>query len=154
MRGQERVVRGDEHAPPALRLLEQPRGERGLAIGVDPARRLVEDEQIRLGHRDGGDAEPLALAAREIARMTARREREPERLERRRGAILVAAHAERDLFDRGLADEIAAGILGEVRRSTLASTVPCVGSSSPAAIFASVVLPLPLAPSSATISPR
>ena len=51
--------------------LEQPRGERGLAIGVDPARRLVEHEQVRLGDGDGGDPEPLALAAREVARMTA-----------------------------------------------------------------------------------
>ena len=71
MSGQERIMRGDENPPAELGLREQPGGERGLAVGVDAARRLVEHEQIGLRDRDGGDAEALALATREVAGMTA-----------------------------------------------------------------------------------
>ena len=122
-------MRGDEDAPPASACVEQPRGERRLAIGVDPARRLVEHEQIRLRDRDGRDAEPLALAAREIAGMTVTsRTSRPNALERRCRALLVPADAERDLVDRGLADEVPAGILGEVGRPSVARR-PCPASA-------------------------
>src|SRR6478672_4626915 len=47
-------------------LVEQPGGERRLAVGVDPARGLVEHEQIRLGDRYSSDTEALALPARQV----------------------------------------------------------------------------------------
>ena len=140
---------------PSPASLEQPGGERRLAVGVDPARRLVEHEQIGLGHGDGGDPEALALPAREIARMTARREREPEPLERGRRAHLVAADPERDLVDRGLAHEIAAGILREVRRAPdRASTVPASARAARRRSSRASSCRCRSRPSSATISPR
>ena len=140
---------------PASAWSSSQRGERCLAIGVDPARGLVEHEQVGLGDGDRGE--------RRGARARRSRDRADDGTSRTRGRTrssaaarphLVTADAERDLVDRGLAHEVAAGILREVRRAADPGREPASGSSSPAAIFASVVLPLPFRPSSATISPR
>ena len=66
----------------------------------------------------------------------------------------VSSAAERDLVEHALGDDVPAGILRQVRGARRASTSPASGSSSPAAICASVVLPAPFGPVSATTSPR
>ncbi len=54
----------------------------GLALRVEPARRLVEHEHVGLGDRDGREREPLALSAREIARVATCRPAETDAVER------------------------------------------------------------------------
>src|SRR5262245_23109324 len=48
--GEGAIVSGDEDSPTGRRVLLQPLGDLGLSVGIDPARRLVEDEQVRLGN--------------------------------------------------------------------------------------------------------
>src|SRR5919199_4060218 len=67
-RGCERPVVGDdERGAPGGRAAQQ-RRELELPLGVDPPGRLVEHEQVGVGREHGGEAEPLTLAAREVAR--------------------------------------------------------------------------------------
>src|SRR4051794_4431005 len=92
----------------------QKRGELGLSIGVDSARRLVEDQDVRLRHQHRGERESLALAAREIARMPVLEPGEADGGERTPRPREIAVDAERDLLVGALLEEIAAGILREV----------------------------------------
>ena len=120
MGGEQRIMGGDEDAPAGLRLVEQPLGKGGLALGVDPPRGLVEHEQIRLGDGDRGDAEPLPLAAREVARMTARREASsPNRARAAAARSSSPPTPSATSVERRLADEVAARILREVRRTSV-----------------------------------
>ena len=69
MRGKRRVVGDDEDRGCRRRRARPARASSAFRSGIDPARRLVEDEQARLDDGDRGEPEPLALAAREVARM-------------------------------------------------------------------------------------
>ena len=148
VRGQQRVVRRDEDAAALARPARAARRRAppcGRGRSRASARRARADRARRRrrprcrgaraprsrGRADGGTAANAS----------------PNCVERRRRALLVTADAERDLVERGLAHEVAAGILREVRRAAgPRRRAPRSGSSSPAAIFASVVLPLPFAP--------
>ena len=88
----------------------------GLALRVDAARRLVEHEQVGLGDEHGREREPLALAAREVARMPRLVAGEPDVGERAPRAR-ARSRAERDLLVAALADEVAARILEEDTRA-------------------------------------
>src|SRR5215210_238516 len=46
------IVRRDEHSAASFGVLDEPGAELQLPLGVEPAGRLVEDEQIRLRDRD------------------------------------------------------------------------------------------------------
>src|SRR5919108_6559717 len=111
--GEDRVVR-DEQRCAAGRAAAQEIGQLCLAIGVDASCRLVEDEQVGLGDEDGRGGEPLALAAREVARMAGLVAREADVAKRGPGRRKGAADPESHLLVHALADEVAAGILREV----------------------------------------
>ena len=98
--------------------------------------------------------ESLSLAAREVTRMAACRERETERRVRQQP---VPRHRRRRVRPRPAPSLSRCSGRGPARgtsRGRSGSSRPESGSRSPAAIFASVVLPLPFSPSRATISPR
>src|SRR5919198_234817 len=63
---EDEVVRDDEGGA-TRSLAAQPRRQLDLPLRVDAARRLVQDEQVRLGHRHGPQGAALALAARQVA---------------------------------------------------------------------------------------
>ena len=63
------VVRHEQRCT-RLGFSAEKRRELGFAFRIDAAGRLVEDEQVWLDDEDGSESEPLALAAREITRMT------------------------------------------------------------------------------------
>src|SRR5262245_5620748 len=71
-RGGERAVVGHDEGSPVGRLRAQQLGQRPLALRVDAASRLVEDQQAGIDREHAGDREALALAAREVAGMTVR----------------------------------------------------------------------------------
>ena len=85
-----------------------------LPLRVDAARRLVEDQDVRLSDRNGGEGKPLALAAREIARMPRRRPAEPDPVECGASPLFIPVDGQRDLLQRRLLDEITAGILRQI----------------------------------------
>src|SRR5688572_28301624 len=91
------IVRRDEHAVAGRRVAPEPGGQLGLPRRVDAPGRLIQDQQVGLGGAHRGQPEPLALAAREVARMPRGRPAETHPLERRARATLVSADAERDL---------------------------------------------------------
>ena len=66
--GEHEIVRDDERRPLG-RLRPQQRGELVLALGVDSAGRLVEDEQVRLDREHRRKRKALALSAREVSRV-------------------------------------------------------------------------------------
>ena len=137
------------------RLRAQERGQLGLALRVDAAGRLVEDEQVGLGGEHRGEREPLPLAAREVARVALLEAGQPDRRERGARAPRSSPTPSATSSSARSRDEVAAGILRQVaRRDRRARPRPPAGSSRPAAIFASVVLPTPFGPVSATTSPR
>ena len=103
----------DDERRARRRLRAEQRGELALALRVDAARRLVEHEQVGLDGEHGGDREALALAAREVARVPVGERGQVELLERAPRARL--AGGERDLGEHRLGDEVAAGILRQVR---------------------------------------
>src|SRR5262245_13151476 len=95
-----RVVGDDEERDAAGRALRDPRAELRLPLGIDPAGRLVEHEEPRLDDRHRSQPEPLALAAREVARMPVAEGSETESLERDARACAVAADAECHFLER------------------------------------------------------
>ena len=97
-----------------------------LALRVEAARRLVQDEEVGLGHLDRRQREPLALAAREIPRVTGPPSPAP-RVRARLWPAVHPLHCQGDLVKRGLPDLVAAGILGEIPAR------PCNSTSPPAA---------------------
>src|SRR3989441_7311355 len=110
-RGEDPVVCDDERRPRGC-LSAQQRRELGLAHRVHPARRLVEGEQVGLGHEHRREREPLALAGGEVARVPVL---EPVQADGGAGAPRpLEVGAERDLLVDTLAHQVAAGILREV----------------------------------------
>src|SRR5881394_2092777 len=109
--GEGSVVRDHERRARRRGGADQP-GQLLLALGVDAARRLVEDEQVWFGREHGGQAEPLALAAREVAGMTVLEAAEPDRGERAPRGCRVGAHG--GLVLGALAEDVPPGILREV----------------------------------------
>src|SRR5207244_2506175 len=68
-RRREEVVVGHDQRCPRRGLRAEEARELVLALGIDAAGRLVEDEQVRLGDEYGRERQALPLAAGEIARM-------------------------------------------------------------------------------------
>ena len=153
------VVGGEHDGAAAVRVLRDRALERVARRGVHAARRLVEQEQVGAAHRDRGDRDPLALAAREAARVVVGEVGEPERVEPvvDRAVVAPAEQAQR---------------LGELGPDRRARTASCSGPAARRPPWAgasirpgvgreqaaerarsSVVLPAPLRPSSATTSP-
>src|SRR5436190_15601844 len=64
---EQHVVGDDQRRAGCVR--SQERRELELALGVDAARRLVEDEQVGVGRENGREREAFALATRQVARM-------------------------------------------------------------------------------------
>src|SRR5919198_6194899 len=122
-RAREDEVVGDDEGGATRGLPPQPVRQLRLPLRVDAARRLVQDEQVRLGHGHGGEGEALALAAREVARMSIRGAGEPDGRERPSSTLEVASDAERDLLVGLLRDEVPAGILRQVAGATVADDV-------------------------------
>src|SRR6266566_599884 len=106
------VVRDDESCT-ALGAVVQQFGQLRLTLGIDTAGRLVQYEDVWVGHEHRGESEPLALPGREIARMTARHSREAEFRKRSERTATVPPHTDRDLFVRALTDAVPARILKE-----------------------------------------
>ena len=85
----------EEHGLSGRGVLLEPGGEGLLALGVEAPRRLVQNEQVRFGHRDRREREPLPLAAREVARMAALRPAEPDALQRCASPLFIPVHGQR-----------------------------------------------------------
>jgi hypothetical protein len=100
MAGQSPVVGCEQNAAPCGGFLEQPPGQLGPSIGVDAARRLVENEDVRVSDRYGGDRQALAFSTGEIARMALCGAAQSEPVERRAPPTPVAGRAERRLVER------------------------------------------------------
>src|SRR5581483_2221405 len=111
-----KVVRHDER-PARGSLRPQQPCERGLALGVHAARRLVEHEELRLRREHRGEREPLPLARREIARVPVGERRQIELRERE--ACAVGVGAQRNLVEHAFGDDVVARILREVRRTAV-----------------------------------
>ena len=114
----------DDERPAGRRLFDEKLGKRALVFGVDASRRLVEHEELRLGHEHGGKGEPLSLAARQVARMPMYVRLQADGRERVRGAPAVSVNAERNLVDDPVPDDVPPGVLQEQRRAT-ATTCRC-----------------------------
>ena len=147
-------------APPAAACACDRGLERGARRRVDAAGRLVEQQHRRPADRDRGDGDPLALAAREAARVAVGQRRQPEASSqcstRRPGRArpssrgVVSATSARTVG----ANSIDVRVLRHVRdRLRRVSMRPATGSARPASARSRVVLPEPLRPSSATTSP-
>ena len=69
------LVVGDEHAGQAEAPVQvaQPAPQVLPDLGVERAERLVEQQDARLDRERAGERHPLALAARELVRIAARR---------------------------------------------------------------------------------
>ncbi len=113
--------------------------------GSPSTRRPGEDEKIGLGHGHRGEPQPLALAAREIARVAVSRPREPDALQGAERPSSVAADSEGDLVEDTIADEVAARILAQIAGRPSRQAVPASGSSRPACDLRQRRLPDPLA---------
>ena len=93
----------DEHGMAGGGVLDEPRGELQLALGIEAARRLVEHEQVRFGHRDGGDAR-AARARRSRGRAgDARRPAEPDASSSAPARPVSPRNCEGDLVEHRLA---------------------------------------------------
>src|SRR5260370_22444979 len=58
----------DDNQRPALRDAQQVGVDDGLAVGIERAGRLVEDQDPRIADQRPGDGEPLLLTARQVGR--------------------------------------------------------------------------------------
>src|SRR2546423_164549 len=110
----EKVVVGDDERRPARRLRAQETRQLVLALGVDAARGLVEDQQIGVGNQHGRERQAFPLAAGEVARMTRLEAGQPHLRERPPRLGEVAAYGQRDLLVGALGNEIAARVLAQV----------------------------------------
>ena len=140
----------------ARRLRAEQRRQLGLALRVDAAGRLVEDEQVRLGDEHRGERR-AARARRSRGRADAapRSRRGRPRASARARPREVAADGERDLLVGALARRGSGRDPGRgSRRGRCALTLPAPARAGPAASFASVVFPEPFGPVDATTSPR
>ena len=136
---------------------------------IEPAHRLVEDEELRIVHERGGEAGALEHALREAAHRAIDRVGDPDALERRldparevRPAKAVEAPAERhELARREVRVDVrvlrqeadAAHRLGRGDRLAEERRAPAVGAMSPVSILIVVVLPAPFGPRKPKISP-
>jgi hypothetical protein len=91
-------VSRDQDAAPFRRITGDPGGDLRLSSWIDSACRLVEDEKIRLRHRDDSEFEALALAARKVAGMPFARPPQIHAVESSSGVALVSLHGERGAF--------------------------------------------------------
>src|SRR5919204_3666708 len=107
-------VVGDDERGPARRLGAQQLGQLVFALRVDASRRLVEDEQVRLGDEPPGGGEPLPLTAGEVSRVAVGVAFEADPHEHPPCPREVAVHGQRDLLVGSLPDEVATGILAQV----------------------------------------
>src|SRR5204863_6523368 len=98
------VVGHDERAAVGSAAAEKV-GELLLPLGIDTTRRLVEGEEVGLRDEHRAEPQPLALAAREIARVPCREPLEPDERERGPRTPEIPADAESDLLLDALADE-------------------------------------------------
>src|SRR5436190_21208872 len=115
----ERTIVGDnERRSRGVR--PQQRRELLFALWIDATRRLVQDEQVGLGRQHRRQREPLALAARKVARVPVLVAREADRGERPARGRQVAVDADRDFLVRALAENVAARVLREVGRPAAA----------------------------------
>src|SRR5437870_6303213 len=111
------VVRRDHNCRTRVGAGAEPVSYRSLPVGIDPARGLVENEQIRIANGDRRQPPALPLTARQIAGMTLDGPAEAERLERNTRSGSVATDAERDLAERPLLDQAATWVLREIGRA-------------------------------------
>ena len=145
----------------------------GGRLGVEVVGGLVDQQHRRVGEQRAGDREPLLHAVRPAVDGIVAAVGEADVGQHRAGAGVgrllahpVQAGEEREVLDAGdalVGRAVArrargrpsrAGRAGPWRRRCPATrTVPAVGSTSPASVRSSVVLPAPLGPSSAWISP-
>src|SRR5215204_1920756 len=120
------VVRHDERGAPRS-VAPKKLGEGVLALGIHPARRLVEHEQIRVGDEHRSQRHALPLAAREVSWMPLVVADEADRPERDARPLQVAADAERHLFVDALRDDVAARILAQVSGASTAGELAALG---------------------------
>ena len=79
------VMGGDKNGEAAGREVVNLAPEIAPRLGVDTRRRLVEEEELRIGQRTGAEREPLLPAARELARDLLLAPLEPEPADHRLG---------------------------------------------------------------------
>src|SRR6266511_244925 len=89
-------------------------GQLVLPLGIDASRRLVQDQDVRIGDEHGRERQALSLAAGEVAGMALLEACQPDLGERPAGTRPIAADGERDLLISPLADEVPARVLGEI----------------------------------------
>jgi hypothetical protein len=93
------------------------RRELDFALRIDAAGRLVEDKQVRLDDEDRSESEPLALAAREITRVTGVEPFETDGSECAPRPGEIALDPACNLIAGALGQAIPAGVLQEHRRA-------------------------------------
>ena len=167
-------LRGPEDRRAALgRAVGDQLAHGGGGLGVEVVRGLVDQQHRRLGEQRAGDREPLLHAVRPAADGVVAAVGQADVGEHgagtRVGGLLahpVQAGEEREVLDAGdalVGRAVARRARGRPSRAAprgpLAAsmpttrTVPAVGSTRPASVRSSVVLPAPFGPSSAWISP-
>ena len=104
---------------PSRFISRQQPGEAVLLLVVEPARRLVEQDDGRIGHQDRGERGALLLAAAEIARVAAAQPLQPQPRQQRQVALRIGRHAmaaprEGQLIGQRLLEEQRAGMLRHV----------------------------------------
>ena len=85
-----------------------------LSLRVDSARGLVKNEQVGLDREHGSEPQTLTLATREIAWVPPFATAESQLAEPPASPPQIAIDPKRDFLFRSLADDVSAGILGEV----------------------------------------
>ena len=106
LRREDEVVSDDERGA-LLGLRTQQRRELELPLGVHAAGRLVEHEEVGLGHEHRRQPEALSLAAGQV---TGCRSSKPasRQAQEQTSTLEIAADAERDLIVHPLGDDVAA----------------------------------------------
>jgi hypothetical protein len=113
-RGGEAGVVGDEKGRALRRVSAKKFRELALAIGIDSARGLVENEQVGLDCEHGGQPQALALATGEIAWVPPFATAQSQLPEPVVSPLQIPTDPERDLLFGSLADDVATRILREV----------------------------------------
>ena len=123
---------------------------------VERGERLVEQEQLWLSHQGPGERDPLRLPARERRRPCLLPLAQPDLVERgtRRGTRSAPPFWPTTTLRHTFCDGTSRGSWKTTVRAGGTHTAPSSAGSRPARMRSSVVLPLPLAPRSATNSPE
>src|SRR6187551_2983414 len=116
---EDEIVRDDERGSTRCVSMEQ-FGQLGLARRIDTARRLVENQDLRVGDENGGKREALTLTARQVARMTPFEPGEPDFAERRTRPATVATDREGNLVLDAIRDQVPPRVLRQVARASTA----------------------------------